>query len=94
MVQERWSTLCKLRPGTESGRIAGQHHSSSDPGPIRPEQLVDPAAVWTRDRVGRESLSGHRSSYPVPRQPGPLVDPASAQIWDQMIRDSWSIMVR
>ena len=49
MDRDRWSTLCKLGPRTESARRAGPPQSSWDPGANRPEELVDPAAVriWT-----------------------------------------------
>ena len=36
MGRGRWSTLCKVGSGTESARIAGEHHSSSDAGSNRP----------------------------------------------------------
>ena len=89
MIQERWSTLCKPGPGTESGRIAGRPHSCSDTGSSRPEQLVDPAAILTRDRVGRYSLCLHSSADLCPSWPGQLMETPSARTRDQMGQDCW-----
>ena len=85
MVQERWSTLCKLRPGAESGRIAGQHHSSSDPCPSRHAQLDDPESAQTRTVLARIAGRPHSSLDSGPSQPGHLVDPTAPQTREQVV---------
>ena len=89
MVQERWSTLCKLGHGTESGRIAGQNHSPSVPGPSRPEQQDDPESSRTRTELARTAGPPHSCSDPDPRGTGQLIDPTAPRTQFRVGRDIW-----
>ena len=46
---DSWSITRQLGPGTESAGMACRPHSSSEPGPNRRGQLINPESAWTQD---------------------------------------------
>ena len=73
-------------------RRADRRHICSDQGPNWLGQLVDPAAAWTRDRVGRDRLLSPQLLGPGSESAETADPPRISSVPGPMGWDSWSTL--
>ena len=79
-----------LGPGPESPGTVGQHRGTSDQGPSRARQLVDPAGSQTRPRIAERAGRPRGPSDATASCGRQLIDTAGSQTRTRGPRNYWS----